>query len=77
MNLCKYKDILGKPGIGFHNHFGTPFALLDIIGTICIAYVISNTYKISYINSFGGLMIIAIFLHKLFCVDTALNRILF
>lgn len=74
--LCKYKDILGIPGQGFHYHFGFNFAILDLIGTILIAYWISLNYKISFIKSFGQLMLLAIFLHKIFCVDTTLNRFL-
>ena len=77
MSLCQYKDILGVPGVGFHNHFGMGFAVLDLLGTILIAYFISNKYNFSFNHTFIALMMVAIFLHKLFCVDTTLNKILF
>ena len=78
MNLCQYKNIFGLPGIGFHNHFGFGFAILDLIATIIIAYLITQKtqYK-SFPKVFGGLMVTAITLHKVLCVDTVLNRILF
>ena len=44
--MDKYKDILGKPGEGFHKPRFLGFALLDILGTILIAFAISHyTHK--------------------------------
>lgn len=77
MSLCQYQNILGKPGVGFHNHFGCGFAVLDLVGTIGIAYFITHHYKVPFMYSFGGLMVTAITLHKVFCVDTVLNNYLF
>ena len=48
MDLCEYKDILGVPGEGFHNHFGFGFAILDLIGTILIAYFISIRFRYEF-----------------------------
>lgn len=75
--LCQYKDILGVPGKGFHQHFGFGFAILDLIGTITIALILSKNYNYSFIKTFGILMLLAIFLHKIFCVETVLNKFLF
>ena len=77
VDFCQYKNILGKPGVGFHNHFGTPFALLDVAGTMGIGYWITRKYKIPFMYSFGGLMVGAVFIHKMFCVDTTINKWLF
>ena len=78
MSLCQYQNMLGTPGVDFHNHFGFGFAILDLIATIIIAYLITkNTKYKSFPKVFGGLMLIAITLHKIFCVDTTLNRMLF
>lgn len=77
MNLCQYKDMLGTPGVGFHNHFGTNFAVLDLLGTIGIAYWISTSYKYSFPKTFTGLMCVAIGLHRVFCVNTTLNKMIF
>jgi hypothetical protein len=80
--LCKYKDSLGIAGKGIHFHvFG--IAIVDLIMTICIAALITFFYKpikTSRLKSFliilVSLFIIAIFLHWLFCVPTAVNKFL-
>ena len=77
MSICQYKDILGIPGKGFHSHYGFGFAILDLIATLIIAYYISKHYKYKFYHIFGGLMLLAIFLHKIFCVKTVLNNLLF
>lgn len=77
MFFCKYKNILGMPNDGVHSHFIFNFAIFDLIVTILIAFLISKQYKVSVLYSFMVLMLIAILLHKLFCVDTALNKLLF
>ena len=78
MSLCQYQNIFGLPGVGFHNHFGMGFAVLDLAATVGIAYLITRKtqYK-SFPKVFGGLMVTAITLHKVLCVDTVLNNFLF
>jgi len=77
MGFCMYQNILGKPNIGFHNHFGFGFAILDFLAIIAIAFLITikTKYK-SFPLVLGGLMISGIILHKIFCVDTVLNKII-
>ena len=75
MSLCQYANILGLPGKGFHSHLGFGFAILDLIGTIVISYLISLKIKYTFLQVFVSMMILAIFLHKLFCVKTALNSL--
>ncbi len=71
--FCEYRDSLGKPGEGFHEERIGDFALWDILGTIIIIIVLSfvtNT-NIVYMTIFVSLL--TIFLHRIFCVNTALN----
>ena len=75
--FCQYKNIFGLPGIGFHNHFMFNFAILDLIATFIIAIIIAAYFDISVIKSFIILMVSAIIIHKLFCVNTVLNKLLF
>jgi hypothetical protein len=74
-NLCGYKNILGEPGKGFHEHyFG--FAIFDLIATIIAAFIIMLYLKkytsMSHSLTFGIilliLLIIAEYVHKLFCI---------
>lgn len=89
MNLCKYKDALGIPGEGFHKKRLFGFASNDVTGTIGIAIVITlliSVYKKynnimtilkTYIASLFILIIFGIILHRLFCVNTKLNMMIF
>ena len=77
MNLCKYKNILGKPKEGIHSYRFFGFALADIILTFIGAFFISYFSKISFLYSLIGFFILGIILHKLFCVRTTLDKILF
>jgi hypothetical protein len=74
--LCKYKDILGIPGKGIHTHvFG--IALADVVMTVALALVISRIAKTSLVYTTLGLFLFGIFLHRLFCVRTVLDKALF
>ena len=77
MRLCKYRDILGKPREGFHSVRIFDFALYDILATLVLAFVVSYLTNINYWKSLVVIMLIVIFLHWLFCVDTKLNVLLF
>jgi hypothetical protein len=82
MDLCKYKDILGVPKQGFHKERLFGFARNDILSTIFGAFLISFFfYKKSFLYSFiiwmVILFILGIILHRIFCVNTTFNMILF
>ncbi len=80
--LCKYSKIFGEPNTGVHAHRIYGFASIDIAMTLCAAYIISSlTHSPTDIRAFFMitmiLVILAIILHKLFCVNTKLNSIIF
>ena len=74
--LCKYKDVLGKPkeGIRFYRFFN--IAVVDFLGTIVIAFIISLffSYKYSFPIITIILFLLGIFLHYIFCVNTTINN---
>jgi hypothetical protein len=72
--FCKYKKILGEPNVGFHKHYFFGFAILDVIGTIFISILIGKYYNINVIAVFMILIIVSIFLHYIFCVETTLIK---
>jgi uncharacterized membrane protein (Fun14 family) len=74
MNICQYKDILGKPGQGFHKNRFLGFALYDILGTIGLGIIVSYITRWSYLKSILIMFLLGIFFHWLFCVDTAFMR---
>jgi uncharacterized HAD superfamily protein len=77
MNLCYYKDIFGKPKTGIHKYRLFNLAIVDIIGTIIIAYIIAYYYNLSYKKTITIAFLLGIILHKIFCVKTTLNNIIF
>jgi uncharacterized membrane protein YcaP (DUF421 family) len=77
LNLCQYQDILGKPNEGIHQYRFLGFALFDILGTIFLIVLIHLLTKINYIYITIFMVVLFIFLHWLFCVNTRLNELLF
>lgn len=74
--FCSYKDIFGKPKQGVHSIRFLDVAILDVIGTLLIAWVLQYFLGGNYFMILLLLMILAIFLHRLFCVDTTLDRLI-
>ncbi len=77
MNLCKYKNIFGMPRKGAHSYRIFDIAIVDLFATIIVAYIISKYYKYNFYKVLALLIMIGIISHKIFCVDTKLNQILF
>lgn len=77
MDLCKYKNILGVPGQGPHSYRIFNIAIVDVILTIIAAYIISYLFKISFVKTSITLFILGILLHRLFCVRTTIDKLLF
>ena len=77
MDLCKYKNILGVPGQGPHSYRIFNIAIVDVILTIILAFIISYIFKISFVKTSIILFILGILLHRLFCVRTTIDKLLF
>ncbi len=76
--LCQYKDIFGKVGEGVHSYRIFDVAIIDVIFTVIGAYVIHlfvPKYKFAHVLIF--LFILAIVFHRIFCVRTTVNKLLF
>jgi hypothetical protein len=77
MSLCKYKNALGKPGKGIHSYRVFGVAIADVIMTIVAAFLISYFFNLSFIKILIVLFLSGIVLHRLFCVRTTIDKILF
>ena len=76
LNLCQYKNILGKPNEGVHRFRIFDMAIFDIILTILLGLLLAKMLKI---NTLSGIVIafgLGIIFHKIFCVETTLNKML-
>jgi hypothetical protein len=79
MAFCKYKNSLGIPGKGFHVHF-LGVAIFDLLGTLLICYGIwrlGGWKGEVFWLIFAIVMVITVALHRLFCVNTTLNKAIF
>lgn len=74
--FCQYRHIFGKEGTGVHSYRLFGIAIVDLLLTILVAAIISYYTQNRFIIVFGILMILAIFLHWLFCVKTRINTLL-
>lgn len=76
--FCKYKNIFGKVGEGVHSIRVLDIAVVDVIFTILAAYII-HRYRPAY-SFYCILLILFIFgivLHRVFCVRTTIDKLLF
>jgi len=75
--LCEYSDIFGKPNEGVHSIRIFNIAIVDLFLTILVAYFASIYFNESFLFVLLILLIIGIVLHRLFCVRTTIDKILF
>jgi len=77
MDFCKYKNMFGKPNEGVHSYRIFNIAIVDVLLTIILGFIISllTNYKLIYVLIF--LFLLGIFMHRLFCVRTTIDKILF
>ena len=75
--LCEYKNIFGNPKEGVHSYRILNIAMVDFIGTLIIALLISILFKKSFLWVSLILFILGIILHRLFCVRTTIDKLLF
>jgi len=77
MNLCKYKDVFGKPGEGAHKYRVFNIAIVDTLLTVLLASIIAYFSGISLMYVIPGTFFFGIVLHRLFCVRTTVDKLLF
>lgn len=76
MNLCKYRNIFGRPNEGVHSFRIFNLAVIDVVFTLLGAYIISLYTKYSFITTSIILFLLGILCHHIFCVDTTIARVL-
>lgn len=77
VNLCEYKNMFGAPGTGVHAYRVFDIAIVDVLLTVIVGIIISKIFHISVAYPLIGLFILSIIMHRLFCVRTKIDRLLF
>ena len=77
--FCQYKNIFGKVGEGAHSFRIFDIAIVDVLLTILGAYVLQRFFFMNCNFSLVLLLLflIGIVLHRLFCVRTTIDKLLF
>lgn len=73
----KYSKIFGEIGKGVHKYRLFNLAIMDIIMTIIGGIIIAYFFNLSYIKVIIILFLSGIILHRLFCVRTTIDKLLF
>ena len=72
---CPFANLFGAPRTGIHSIRIFDIAIIDVLFTCILAYFTKGNHKYFLVLLFW--FIIGIILHKLFCVDTKIDSILF
>jgi hypothetical protein len=75
--LCKYKEIGGIPGKGIHKYRIFNIAIVDVLATILGAYIFAYYFKLPAIYVIIFAFIVGIISHRVFCVRTTIDKLLF
>jgi uncharacterized membrane protein len=79
MSLCKYSKIFGEPNQGVHGYRFLNLAIVDVVFTILGGIVLQQSFfkKRSQYIIIISLFILGIIMHRLFCVRTTIDKLLF
>ena len=75
--LCKYKDMFGNPNTGIHSYRILNLAIMDIIMTIVGGMILADLFGWNTWYTIAGLFVLGIVLHRVFCVRTTVDKMLF
>ena len=76
VDLCKYKDVLGKAGSKEYTRIFT-VRLMDIITLIIGSYLVAYMFSLSFWKTLFVVFVSGIVVHRAFCVRTAVDKMLF
>lgn len=76
-NFCVYKNIFGKENEGVHSYRFLNLAIVDVILTIVGAFMLSYFFKLNFFLILILIFLIGIVLHRIFCVNTTINKLIF
>jgi len=77
IDLHKYKDLFGKPNDGLRKYRIFNIAIYDVFVTVVIVYAISYFMNWPFWYLLIFVLVLGIFVHRLFGVRTGVDKILF
>lgn len=73
----KFSEIFGRPNEGAHSYRFMNLAIVDVVGTIIGAFIIAKVFHLNFFLTLLLIFILGIILHRLFCVNTTINKFIF
>jgi uncharacterized membrane protein len=77
LDLCRYKDIFGRPKEGAHAYRIFDIAVVDVAATVVVAFIIARVFGFAFWKSLVVLFLIGIISHRAFCVRTTVDKWVF
>ena len=77
VDLCRYKDIFGRPKEGAHSYRIFDIAVVDVAATVFVAFMIAYFFGVAFWKSLVVLFLIGIISHRAFCVRTTVDKWVF
>jgi hypothetical protein len=77
LDLCRYKDLFGRPREGAHSYRLCDIAVVDVSATVLVAYLAARVFGVAFWKSLGILFIVGIITHRAFCVRTTVDKWVF
>jgi hypothetical protein len=80
--LCRYSGVFGEPGSGAHSYRLGGLAAVDLLATGGVSFLLTR-YALGWSSCAGYLLVfvllilVAIVVHEMFCVNTRLNSVIF
>ena len=75
--LCAFKGIFGEPGQGAHSYRFAGIAVIDVLATVVLAGIVAWLTSWSFWKVLIVLFLLGILFHRLFCVRTTVDQVLF
>lgn len=76
VDLCKYKDVLGKAGSEEYTRIFT-VRLMDLVTLFIGSYLIAYLFDFTFWKTLLVIFISGIIAHRMFCVRSAVDKLLF
>ena len=74
---CQYKDLFGRPREGAHAYRLFDVAVVDVVATIVVAFIIARVFGFVFWKSLVALFLLGIISHRVFCVETTVDKWIF
>ena len=74
---CPFSTIFGEVGKGIHSIRLFDIAIIDAGMTVIVGYLISKYFKFNLWKVLLILFVLGIISHRLFCVRTTIDKLLF